>query len=343
MRMYILNDNNQVLGAIMDTQLTKFESVNYPADAHPVNVFLSRLSTGSRRTMQQSLEAVARWGLGVDDSSDKAQYALTFPWAGLRYQHTQAIRTWLSETHSVSTANKMLSALRGVLAEARKLGYMSADDYQNAVDVKVIKGGSAKQAEKGRHLTTGEFTALLSACDDGSAVGVRDAAIIVLGYTAGLRRAEIAGLQMGDYQATGEDECQITVRQGKGRKERVVPLNGSTCDALSDWLHVRGNADGALFLAFNKGDNMTERGISEQTVYDMLAKRADQAGVKEFSPHDLRRTFAGDLLDNGADIATVQKLMGHANVNTTAGYDRRDNRAKRRAVATLHVGYKKKF
>ena len=86
---------------------------------------------------------------------------------------------------------------------------------------------------------------------------------------------------------------------------------------------------------------MTQDGLTAQTVYDVLARRADQAGVKKFSPHDLRRTFAGDLLDAGADLATVQKLMGHANANTTAAYDRRDAKAKKAAVNKLHIPYRK--
>jgi site-specific recombinase XerD len=327
----------------MDTQLATMQAVSYPADSNPALVYVGRLASGSRRTMQEALELIARWGLGVTDSNDKASHAVTFPWASLRYQHTAAIRAMLAEKYSASTGNKMLSALRGVLKEAWQLGYMNAEDYQRAINIGGIKGSVANQAEKGRHLRQGEFTALLTACDDGTKQGVRDAAIIILGYTAGLRRAEIAGLKLGDYQATSEDECQITIRQGKGNKERIIPLSGNACDVLADWLHVRSKAGGALFLAFDKGDNMTSRGISEQTVYDVLVKRAGEAGVKEFSPHDLRRTFAGDLLDNGADISTVQKLMGHANVNTTARYDRRDGQAKRKAVNTLHVSYNRRF
>jgi len=82
--------------------------------------------------------------------------------------------------------------------------------------------------------------------------------------------------------------------------------------------------------------------MSPQAIYNILYRRLAHAGVKSFTPHDLRRTFAGDLLDTGADLSTVQKLMGHSNANTTAGYDRRDAKAKRKAVDGLHLPRRKK-
>jgi site-specific recombinase XerD len=76
-----------------------------------------------------------------------------------------------------------------------------------------------------------------------------------------------------------------------------------------------------------------------QAVYNMLSKRALQARVKKFSPHDLRRSFVSDLVDAGADIAVVARMAGHASVITTARYDRRKEQAKQKAATMLHVPY----
>jgi site-specific recombinase XerD len=79
--------------------------------------------------------------------------------------------------------------------------------------------------------------------------------------------------------------------------------------------------------------------MTDHAIWKMVQKRAAQAGVKKFSPHDLRRSFCSDLLDLGADIAVVQQLAGHANISTTARYDRRGEKAKQKASEMLLVPY----
>ena len=95
-------------------------------------------------------------------------------------------------------------------------------------------------------------------------------------------------------------------------------------------------AGGGLFLSINKGGQICGQWIGDHAIYAVLRKWLVEAGVARLSPHDLRSTFVGDLLDARIDLATVQHLAGHAAPPTTARYDRRGEATKRRAVEALH-------
>lgn len=313
------------------TQEIVLRAQQLPADRNPPLVYLARLGKRSRKTMHDGLREVAK--LFLPDCTVDA-----FPWQSLRYQHTQAIRANLADRYSAATANLYLCALRGVLKEAWRLGYITADEYQRTKDIERVTGSTASQAEKGRHLSHGELSALMGVCADETASGARDAALIGLAYTCGLRRAELAGLQLANYN---QHEGKI-ILIGKGNKERVIPLNFTAKQALDDWLAIRGPNPGSVFTRILKGERVTPSGLTGQAITFILQERAKQASVKAFSPHDLRRTFAGELLDTGSDLSTVQKLMGHSSPETTVGYDRRDERAKADAVNRLHFPYQRK-
>ncbi len=103
-----------------------------------------------------------------------------------------------------------------------------------------------------------------------------------------------------------------------------------------------GERPGHLFLPINWGRRIYGLKLSASAVRDIVVKRAAHAQVGDLSPHDFRRTVAGDVLDHDVDSVTVQKLLGHASVQTTASYDRRGERAKKKAVGTLHVPYRRR-
>ena len=296
-----------------------------PPAQNPAALYLARLRPGSRRAQLGALRWIAR---AFADTT-----AEVFPWWSLGYSHVAYLRARLAESFALSTANRHLCALRGVLEEAWKAGLMDTEGYQRTV---AVKGFKVDSLPAGRDLTAGELTALFRACADGAAGGVRDAAVLAILFGGGLRRAEAVALDVADVNV---DTGELRVRQGKGDKQRITYLPAGGRDAVAAWLATRGDDAGALLCPVKKGGGVVVRRMTAQAVLDVVRRRASAAGVTRFSPHDLRRSFVSALLDAGADISTVQRLAGHANVTTTTRYDRRGERTKQKAVDLLHVPF----
>ena len=121
--------------------------------------------------------------------------------------------------------------------------------------------------------------------------------------------------------------------------ERVGYIDDGAAEAMETWITARGEEPGPLFCAITQRGEVIIRSIADQAVYSILQTRAIKAKVRPFSPHDLRRSCLSDLLDAGVDISVVQQFVGHANVTTTARYDRRGEHAKKRAAKSLHVPF----
>jgi site-specific recombinase XerD len=245
-----------------------------------------------------------------------------------------ALRSQLAATYAPSTANRILTAVRSVLKECWELGYLSSEDQRRACAVPPIRG---QRLPKGRMLSPDELGRLFRACaQDPSPAGRRDAAMLGILCGAGPRRSELVTLDLADYDPVSG---ALTVRQGKGNKDRrLFPAPGAT-QALREWLAVRGELASPLFVPISKRGRLLARRLTDKAVTWVLSVRATQAGVAAFSPHDLRRTFISTLLDAGADLATVADLAGHANIATTARYDRRGEAAQRKAAALLRIPF----
>lgn len=294
-------------------------------DRHPVRVYLASLAPGSRRTMRQALDVVA-------NMISAANSAMDLPWHRIGYQHVAAVRAKIAETYAPTTSNKMLAAVKGVARQSFALGLIDAETLARITLVKSVKG---TRVVKGRAISQAELKDLFGTCDVTGPAGARDAALLAVAYGAGLRRSEIVGCDLADYdRRTG-----VLIVRGKGNKERSAFVTNGSRNALETWMALRGEEPGPLFFPVNKAGRIERRRMTDQAVYMLLRRLAERAKVASFSPHDLRRTFIGDLLDAGADISTVAALCGHANVATSMKYDRRPERTRRRAAELLHVPF----
>jgi len=298
----------------------------------PVYAYIGSLSPASQEAVWKRLRTVARL-FEIPD-------AATFPWHHLRAAQVARIRQRLMQpygpTHkraAPATVNLTLAVFRGIAREARNANAMTEEEYRRIHEVKADKG---ERLPRGRAVLTGELVALVRACaaDPGPA-GARDAAMLACLYTGGLRRSELAALALDDYTPAPP---ALRVLHGKNDKQRAVPIPASAAAALDRWLKVRGREPGALFVPIDQAGRIVGdgKGMSAHAIYKMLNKRARQAGVPSLTPHDMRRTFVGDLLTAGNDISAVQRMAGHASVTTTQRYDRRGEEVMRRAANTLH-------
>lgn len=230
-------------------------------------------------------------------------------------RHLRAFSVWLHEQgYARSTIARRIAAVRSWFRFLAREG---------SVETNPAEGLRAPRQEKKlpNFLTAEHLDKLLSTPQTTTPLGVRDRAILEALYSAGMRVSELSGLDLGDVDL---DAAVATVR-GKGKKERLVFFGDSALKALRHWLGERGKLrDGngpkpkhadAVFLNKN-GTRLTPRSVGR-----MLEKYLAIAGLDpRASPHTLRHSFATHLLDRGADIRSVQELLGHSSLATTQVY-----------------------
>jgi site-specific recombinase XerD len=208
------------------------------------------------------------------------------------------------------TQNYYLIALRAFLKYIRKRGIASLSP--ESIEL-------AKVPERSLDLITEqELERLMNAPDVATKQGLRDRAILELLFSTGLRISELCNLSIDDVDLS-RDEFSV---RGKGDKIRVVFLSDNAKNAIRTYLQSRKDMDDALFVQYGKNakDAKTLR-LSPRAVQRMLKVYAATAGItRKVTPHVIRHSFATDLLSNGADLRSVQALLGHANIGTTQIY-----------------------
>lgn len=184
------------------------------------------------------------------------------------------------------------------------------------------------------YLNRAEIQALLDAPDPSSRYGLRDRAMLHLGFAGGLRVSELVGLRLADLVLHPQPTIHV---MGKGRRERVLPLWRETAATLRDWLKVRGELTTPALFSNMRGDAMTRSGfeyILDKHVRTASAKQPSLA-KKQISPHSLRHSCAMSTLQATGDIRKVALWLGHASTQSTEVYLRADPTEKLEALASL--------
>ncbi len=218
------------------------------------------------------------------------------------------------ETLKPKTRNYYLIALRAFLKYMRKRGVESLNPERIEL---------AKVPERSLDLISSqELTRLIEAPDLASLSGLRDKAILELLFSTGLRVSELCALSQEDVDLS-RDEFSV---RGKGDKVRVVFLSDTARDAIKAYLKERKDFDDAMFIQYGKNAKADEvknkdLRLTPRSVQRIIKRYATIAGItRKVTPHKLRHCFATDLLHNGADLRSVQALLGHANIATTQIY-----------------------
>jgi integrase/recombinase XerC len=246
----------------------------------------------------------------------------------------RTLRSWLAKQQTMGRSRTTLSRRT---TSARVFTRWLARTGRVPTDVGALLGSPKAHRTLPPVLRADEARELVEAAarlaDDGSPVGLRDVAMLELLYATGIRVGELCGLDVDDL----DFDRHVVRVLGKGRKERTVPFGHPAADALRRWLaegrpalRVEG-AGAALFLGARG------RRIDQRAVRRLVHRRiADVPGAPDIGPHGLRHTAATHLLEGGADLRTVQELLGHASLATTQVYTHVTGDRLRRAYQQAH-------
>jgi site-specific recombinase XerC len=248
-------------------------------------------------------------------------------WHDLEYQQLIYVRTQLLEAgKSISTVNTTLAAIRGVLQTAFKMSLITADHLARISQIENVRGNVKNS---GIALSLADSRRLIKKVSkDTSVKGIRDIAILMLMLTSGLRRSEVVCLAHGSFDFDG---YRVNILS-KGRKVRHHDISGITLKALKKWAALSEFTDAnAPFFTQVRGS----KELSAHAIYRIVKHRGKSIGIDNLRPHDLRRTFVSLMLEQGADLSTVSKAVGHASVATTTRYDKRSGNAQISAMRKL--------
>ena len=229
----------------------------------------------------------------------------------------QAHRAALEEKgYAASTINQRLAAIRKLAVEAADSNLLALDQ---AAAIARVKGVKRLGTRTGNWLTEKQAQQLINVPMPESLKGKRDRAMLALLVGCGLRRRELAQLQIQDIQQR-EGRWIIVDLEGKHGRIRSVPVPPWVKVAIDDWLSAVKFSDGRIFCAVTRHGKIMGRTISEQAVLDNVRQYGKQIGLENIRPHDLRRTCARLCRSRGGELEQIQLLLGHSSIQVTEQY-----------------------
>lgn len=304
-----------------DWQSLDLSEIGWPEN-DPALMYLRTLAPGSRHSQWSSIRRLGNM-LSKGEITDGV-----FPWESIKPEDVTRLRQILIDRYAPTTGRRYLSTFRALIEFTYLRGLLTVDERDRLIHKRHLTPIRGSSPPAGRALDLLEVSKFLDACyRDESPAGTRDSAIFSILYCGGLRGREIINLDFGDIKLKS-GECRV---HGKGRKQRDIVLSASAVDAIREWIKIRGRDPGPMFFPFDpSGAVVRDRRMSYQAVAASLKRRATDAGLDPFGPHDLRRTFVSDLLRDGARLEIVAHACGHSDTNTTAKYSRRKEKESSR-------------
>lgn len=235
--------------------------------------------------------------------------------------------------NSPKTINSRLAALHSFV----KYMIFELPEYSGLLNRSLMVPFRKTAKRQIEFLTEDEFAALKKACKTDTALGRRDMLMLLLLYNTGVRVSELIGLKLGDIHIDSRSTAAYILINGKGRKERHVPLWKSTTKYLADYMRDQArNETGSLFTNCLDG-NLTRSGVRYRL--DCLKQKASEAipslAKKNITPHTFRHTTALRMLQSGVDISTIAIWLGHESIITTHKYMEADLEMKRQALEKM--------
>jgi len=217
---------------------------------------------------------------------------------------------------AANTINQHLAAVRRLANEAADAGLLSPD---LAAGIARVKGVKQLGQRSGNWLTQDQSADVLRRARGESLRAKRDYAMLAMLFGCGLRRSELAGLELDDIQMR-QGHWAIVDLIGKGGHVRTVPIPHWAKKALDEWISAAGITKGKVFRAVARLGKVWGSGISENVVWYVVRSCCQRAGLEHIAPHDLRRTCAKLCHTNGGELEQIQFLLGHASILTTERY-----------------------